>query len=566
MNNCIIKFCYMQTKNIKTLNNKMNKRIYKFCLVMASICCLFTTQVVAQVNTNSIQVNQVDSLKPKNPAQLIREVFLSKVPADAISNIEVTLYGWNGGNKNDGTGSTWDTERGLGYFSKGSSNFPIAEGLIMSTGPVDAAQGPNDDKDALFSNYTGGKDDVDLGPLSGTNIANAAILEFDFIPNAYSMEFEYIFASEEYPYFVSRINDVFGFWVRDQSAVNPTHPTNLNIATIPNNDPSLDPIVVGINTVNNGRYYTLVNYMPEYNYTYTGSVESKSAYSDYFIANPMSTNGGIPYNNQPNPYYYTTQFNGFTVKLKASITGLNPAHTYRLKLAVGNSADNSNGSGVFLAANSFVLGNTLSVIACDVENAGTVYTKTTNNYLRLTRPDIEKDQDAKIAMEYSGDAVNGTDYMTPDGYALPDTILFPAGVDTVSVFFVIPDNATAGRTMTVALAPLYPGAPQTVHNVDITIGSFEVKAGSDIRQGSNNVFTMAAITPNGTWSVVGSDDGVSIANEHSPTTTVTLDTSKRKTATLRWTVSDGDCTYYDDVELNYGKVFLPANRINFYNK
>jgi hypothetical protein len=46
---------------------QMNKEFYKLCLVMASICCLFTTQVVAQVNTNSIQVNQVDSLKPKNP-------------------------------------------------------------------------------------------------------------------------------------------------------------------------------------------------------------------------------------------------------------------------------------------------------------------------------------------------------------------------------------------------------------------------------------------------------------------------------------------------------------------
>jgi hypothetical protein len=203
-----------------------------------------------------------------------------------------------------------------------------------------------------------------------------------------------------------------------------------------------------------------------------------------------------------------------------------------------------------------------------VENTGIVYKKADNNFIRLVRPDIEKDRDTKIAVQYGGTAVNGIDYMTPDGYALPDTILFPAGVDTVSVFFVIPDGATVGRTMTVALAPLYPGAPQTTHSVDIVIASIDVDAGPDIRQGGSNVFTMNASpapqTTTGKWTVVGDDDGVSIDNVSSPTTTVTLDTSKRKSATLRWTVSDGQCAYSDDVELKYGKVFLPVNPGSFF--
>jgi hypothetical protein len=77
---------------------------------------------------------------------------------------------------------------------------------------------------------------------------------------------------------------------------------------------------------------------------------------------------------------------------------------------------------------------------------------------------------------------------------------------------------------------------------------------------------MAADAQNGVWSVVGDDDGVSIANPSSPTTQVTLDTSKRKSATLRWTVTTGACSFYDDVELKYGKLYLPVNPGAFFYK
>jgi hypothetical protein len=289
----------------------------------------------------------------------------------------------------------------------------------------------------------------------------------------------------------------------------------------------------------------------------------------------MSTNGGIPYNYQPNPYYHTTEFNGFTVKLRASITGLNPAHTYRLKLAVGNTKDYSMGSGVFLAANSFMLGNTLSIFACDVENNPQVYMKSDNNSICIVRPDIEKDHATVIAVEYfneADDAINGVDYITPDGEPLPEEIYFPAGIDTVKVPFIIPDGATLGRKIRVALVPLYENAPQLVHEAEIVTASLVANAGPDIWQNNSNVFTMAAsaILPppitTGKWSVIGSADGVAIANEFSPTTTVTLDTSKRKTATLRWTVTDGDCSYYDDMEIKYEKLYLPINPGAFFYK
>jgi hypothetical protein len=368
------------------------------------------------------------------------------------------------------------------------------------------------------------------------------------------MEFEYIFASEEYPAFVDSVfNDVFGFFVEDISP-NPTH-AKVNIATIHDPDISNVTIPVSINTVNNGRY-PLLGYNSAMNFEYTGIPTHVSPYKNYFIQNPTTANNG-----QVNPNYYTTQFNGYTVKLKASINNLDPEHTYRLKLAVGNAADKYYGSGVFLAANSFMLGNTLSIFACDVENAKNVYKQADNNFIRLTRPEIEKGQEDQVAVVYGGSAKNGIDYTTLDGQPLPDIIPFPTTADYVDLPFVIPDGATANRNITVTLAPLYTGAPQIEHSVSIVITNIIVNAGPDIRQSSSNVFTMAATASSGTgtWSVVGDADGVSIANPSSPTTNVTLDTSKRKTATLRWTVTDGDCSYSDDMELKYGKLYLPVN-------
>jgi hypothetical protein len=375
------------------------------------------------------------------------------------------------------------------------------------------------------------------------------------------MEFEYIFASEEYPAFVDSVfNDVFGFFVRDISS-NPTH-AKVNIATIHDPGISDDTIPVSINTVNSGRY-PLIGWNGAMNFQYTGTPTKVSPYQDYFIKNPYTTDT-VADADILGPYYNTTQFNGFTVKLKASITGLEPSHTYRLKLAVGNAKDQAYGSGVFLAAHSFMLGNTLSIFACNTENAKNVYKRAENNFLRIVRPEIEKNQYANVALVYgnaSNDAINGVDYTTLDGQPLPASIPFPVGKDTLEIPFVIPDGATVGRNIKIQLVPLYTGAPTVEHSISIAISSITVYAGADITQSNSNEFTVVATNSSGTgnWSVVGDDDGVTIANPSSPTTQVTLDTSKRETATLRWTVTDGDCAYSDDVELKYGKAYLPVN-------
>jgi hypothetical protein len=561
-----------------------NKKNYILCFILAGILFLQTAEINAQdrpsraqgtgshpgVNligatpAGSILINRVDTIQPKSPEWLIKNIFLNNDASASVTIIRIAADGWQTqyGNNGWAAANIYNNPRGLAYFSKGGSNFPMAEGLLMCTGNTLEAEGINYTNSGLAIDYNKklGEGDADLltlvdkqmyyneGYTDNTIINNAAILEFDFIPSAYSMQFEYIFASEEYPKYVNtKYNDVFGFWVEDRSP-NPTIPKQ-NIARLPNGD------IVSINTVNNGTWngfeYTTRPLSLNYNgLIYTDTISHNK---EYFIKNIKNSE--------------TTEFNGYTTVLKAAVKGLNPSHTYRLKLAVANTGDSGFGSGVFLKANSLIFGNTLSVYTCGVKDGDTAYKKAENNFLRISRPDIEKDEERNVVVEYGGTAVNGVDYTTIDGEPLPDTILFPIGVDYVDVLFTIPEGATVGRHIEIKLAPLYAGATPTVHTVNIAIATVNIYAGGEIRQGNSNEFTMnGSPTNNGTWSVVGDADGVLIANPTLYNTKVTLDLSKRQSATLRWTVIDGHCTFHDDVELKYGKIYLPVNPGSFFYK
>ena len=50
-------------------------------------------------------------------------------------------------------------------------------------------------------------------------------------------------------------------------------------------------------------------------------------------------------------------WDGLTVQLKATFTGLIPCERYKIKLAIADAGDSAWGSAVYLAANSFQAGN-----------------------------------------------------------------------------------------------------------------------------------------------------------------------------------------------------------------
>ena len=98
-----------------------------------------------------------------------------------------------------------------GTFAGGNGcGLPIDSGVILSSGPITNAIGPNTD-DGWTALVNGSSDlgqpgDADLSSLvGGGTTKDAAVLEFDIIStNSFTLQFQYIFASEEYPEFIGQ--------------------------------------------------------------------------------------------------------------------------------------------------------------------------------------------------------------------------------------------------------------------------------------------------------------------------------------------------------------------------
>ena len=85
----------------------------------------------------------------------------------------------------------------IGSFDANATNIDIPDGIMLATGDIDVAIGPNDAGGAGLGGGNFGSGDPDLTALSTFNTNDAAILEFDFVPSGDSLIFNYIFASEE---------------------------------------------------------------------------------------------------------------------------------------------------------------------------------------------------------------------------------------------------------------------------------------------------------------------------------------------------------------------------------
>ncbi|RNL77381.1 DUF11 domain-containing protein, partial [Sinomicrobium pectinilyticum] len=88
---------------------------------------------------------------------------------------------------------------------------------------------------------------------------------------------------------------------------------------------------------------------------------------------------------------------------------------------------------------------------------------------------------------------------------------------------------------------------------DVTIYEMPVAdAGEEQTQYNDGIFTLDAATPafgTGEWSVVDGILAEAISDVNEPGATVTLDPNT--SVTLRWTVTNGTCSSFDDVVLNY---------------
>lgn len=218
----------------------------------------------------------------------------------------------------------------IGTFDRnGFNTFPFQRGLIMTTGDVTVAPGPNN-SGGSSSAITNFFSDPQMTSLATDDIQSCSTLDFDFVAMADTFAFRYIFASEEYPEYVcSRFNDVFAFYLTGMDPVT-FQTTTKNVAIIPNSITAANPtgIPVAINTINPGS---------EGAYGGDG-VGCNYQYSSYYNANPDYSQG--------------IQYDGYTTALSAEAT-IMACQTYHMHLSVCNVGDNSFDSGVFLEEGSF---------------------------------------------------------------------------------------------------------------------------------------------------------------------------------------------------------------------
>ena len=369
----------------------MQKLVYIFLTVIF----VFLAKVdYAQLTTSTAQT----------PAQLVQNVLVGN--GVAVSNIS-----YSGSNT------------AIGSFNGASTNIGLTDGIIMTTGTVNntaaGPHGPNDDGGAGTDNSAGGNNL--LTNIAGSNTYNAAVLEFDFVPNADSVQFRYVFASEEYPEYVcSDFNDVFAFFI---SGPNPGggNYTNQNIALIPGTT-----IPIAINNVNSGQVGS------------NGDAANCGAFglsnSAYYVDN---TNGN------------TIQYDGFTVPIEAKANVVCGA-TYHLVIAIADVNDGVWDSGIFLEANSLTSFAPVEInhsLALDGFNDNfTMAEGCETATVTITRPQSAAIDALSIPVIISGTATEGVDYTN-----IPNSIDFAAGQTVVTFTFDILADAIAEGTESVII-------------------------------------------------------------------------------------------------------------------
>ena len=84
-----------------------------------------------------------------------------------------------------------------GQFTGTNSSIGFDSGVILSTGSVLSSPGPNNQAGTSENNNAPGT--TQMTGLAGVNTFDAVTLEFDFEVQSSFIQFNYVFASEEYP-------------------------------------------------------------------------------------------------------------------------------------------------------------------------------------------------------------------------------------------------------------------------------------------------------------------------------------------------------------------------------
>lgn len=366
--------------------------------------------------SNSIKLLLVGVLFVSNYSIAQLTVNPTITPVNLVQNylvgagVTVTNVTFNGG-----AGTTANPQ--IGYFNGVNTNLGIDSGIVMATGVVTNAIGPNTIGSQTTS-YFVNSFDPDLNAISAVTMYDAAILEFDFVPNGDTVQFKYSFASEEYPEYSnpgSTVVDAFGLFLSGPGITGPYSNGAVNIALVPN---TTTPV-------------SIVNISPVVN-------------ASYYVNNGNGTQA--PFNSS-NTYI---QYDGRTVTLTAKYA-VSCGQTYHLKFAIADGGDAAWDSGVFIEAGSLTSsGVNVSMetpVGTFIGVPGVVYEECvlgTNVDFIFVRPDSYTSD--TVFFNLGGTATNGTDYTNiPNNYVVfngSDTAILsinilsdgiPEGMETILI-------------------------------------------------------------------------------------------------------------------------------------
>jgi len=342
----------------------------------------------------SISVNGQITIDPTpTPFDMVTNTLIG--PGLATSNITFT------GNPNQ-----------IGTFNAGTSNIGLPLGIVMSSGDVNSITQAG----GFSSTDFGGGGDADVlataqsvttNPNSGsiTSTNDAAILEFDFVPDGDVVVFNFTFASEEYLTYINTVfNDAFGFYLSGPNPAGGNYASE-NLALVPG---TTEPITISTIYVD-------------------ASETPPSMNGDYFLSNPVGHS-----------------FNGFTVPIEIRFNVICDS-TYNFKFALADCVDGIYDTGVFLEGGSFqsvpvdisletnidesLFGDSVIFEGCN-----------TNADFIFTRPSCQSGDSLYITLQLAGSASNGIDYGV-----LPDSILFlPGETEVIMPFTAFQDEIFEG--------------------------------------------------------------------------------------------------------------------------
>lgn len=311
--------------------------------------------------------------------------------------------------------------QGRGYFSNGSSSIGIEEGVILASGDIANAHGPNDVTN-ITTDFFDGSGDPDLNILTGGSVFDDVGIEFDFTPTLDMIEFNYVFASDEYcDYVNTQFNDVFGFFISGPGINGGFTFGGENIALVPGTN-----LNVSINNVN---------------------IQTNSSYYVDNVPLGQPQQGPFPCTIDLSQQGYAIndcEYDGFTTVLTAE-ANVQVCETYHIRLVVGDVGDGIFDSAVFLEANSFSAGGEASMDfdIAGIETNGVAYEGCSGGYIIFERPEdsnLSEDLVVEFSIDPGSTATNGVDFTT-----LPSSIIIPAGqTQYILPFDIFNDDLTEG--------------------------------------------------------------------------------------------------------------------------